>query len=208
MVDLSFIGKEGLIVQYDDIISMVGFNVARYLKTKNYDNEKLCEMSIEDILLSYINRPNEDPAIWLKEEFGIDFDIERYKDSAVAWQPNWVYFYKVFKAAYENNIKDLMIYSEKEIPMIQKYIETTFDVPIKYITGDIVQILKEHMNYTFMTSSPTNIRKCLTIDVPIAITIFDDFMYLADIVIENVADQLRENNKFVNFTGLVSSGLI
>ena len=35
MVDFSFIGKEGVIAQYEDIISMIGYNVARYFKSKN-----------------------------------------------------------------------------------------------------------------------------------------------------------------------------
>jgi hypothetical protein len=55
MVDFSFVGKEGIIIQYEDIISMVGFNVIRYLRAKNA-NEKAMGMSLEDILLSYINR--------------------------------------------------------------------------------------------------------------------------------------------------------
>lgn len=207
MIDLSFIGKEGVIAQWDDIISMVGFNVARYLKSKNYKNDKLSKMSSEDILLSYINRPKEDPAIWLKEEFDIDFNIDMFKDSMITWQPNWIYFYKVFKSANENGVKHLCVYSEKHIPMIEKYIPT-FNVPVEYVHGDISKILSERPNYTFMTASPSNVKKCLDLKVPIAITIFDDFMPLAEIVADNIADKLRENNKFVNFTGVISSGLI
>jgi hypothetical protein len=59
-----------------------------------------------------------------------------------------------------------------------------------------------------MTASPSSLRKCLETEVPIAITIFDDYMCLADIVIDNIGDKLRKTNKFVNFTGLVSAGLI
>ena len=67
MVDISFVGKEGIIIQYEDIISMVGFNVIRYLRSKKA-NEKAMGMSVEDILLSYINREKESPEFWLKEE--------------------------------------------------------------------------------------------------------------------------------------------
>ena len=118
MVDFSFIGREGLIIQWDDVIAMIGYNVARYLKSKGYKNDKLCEMSNEDILLSYINRPNEDPAIWLKENFDIEFDLSRYKDSIVTWQPNWAYPYRIIKAANDNKLQNLCIYYEKDIPII------------------------------------------------------------------------------------------
>lgn len=207
MFDLSFIGKEGVIAQWDDIIAMIGFNVARYLKSKGYKNNKLSKMSNEDILLSYINRPNEDPAIWLKEEFDIDFRVEDYKDSMITWQPNWVYFYKVFKASYDNGVKNLYVYTDKHIPIVEQYI-TTFDVPIKYLHGDIIKILDEHPNYTFMTASSENLKKCLEVKAPLAIVIFDDFMHLADVVVDGIGDKLREHDKFVNFTGLVSAGLI
>lgn len=207
MVDFSFIGREGLIIQWDDVIAMIGYNVARYLKSKGYKNDKLCEMSNEDILLSYINRPNEDPAIWLKENFDIEFDLNRYKDSIVTWQPNWAYPYRIIKAANDNKLQNLCIYYEKDIPIIRRYVET-FDAPVEYLSGDISKILSEKVNYTFITASPTNIRKCLDLEVPLAITIVDDFMPIADIVIEDVATKLREKNKFVNFTGIVSAGLI
>lgn len=207
MVDFSFIGKAGVIAQYEDIISMVGYNVARYLKSKDYDNEKLCKMSNKDILLSYINRPNENPSVWLKEEFDIDFVVDKYKNSFATWQPNWQYYYKITKAAYDNGIKQLYVYTEPHIPIIEEIIKT-FQVPVKYIYGDLKKILSEHPNYTFMTASPSSLRKCLETEVPIAVTIFDDYMCLADIVIDNIGDKLRKTNKFVNFTGLVSAGLI
>lgn len=207
MVDFSFIGKEGVIAQYEDIISMIGYNVARYFKSKNFKNDKLCEMSTKDILLSYINRPDEDPSIWLKSMFDIEFNVELYKNSAVVWQPNWMYFYKVAKAAYDNGIKKIYVHTDKHVPMIENYI-TTFDVPVKYLTGDIKMVLQEHVNYTYLTTSPTNIKKCLEINTPIAITIFDDYMYLADIVASDTAEKLRKTDKFVSFSGLVSAGLI
>ena len=63
MVDLSSMGKAGMIIQYEDIISMIGFNVARYFRSKGV-SKKLDNMSIQDVLLSYINRNDEDYSIW------------------------------------------------------------------------------------------------------------------------------------------------
>ena len=85
---------------------------------------------------------------------------------------------------------------------------TVDDAVSKYLTGDIKMVLQEHVNYTYLTSSPTNIKKCLEINTPIAITIFDDYMYLADIVASDTAEKLRKTDKFVSFSGLVSAGLI
>ncbi len=104
MVDFSFVGKEGIIIQYEDIVSMIGFNVIRYLRIKKA-NEKAMGMSLEDILLSYINRENEYPEIWLKNEFDVDFRVKDYLNSINAFQPNWLYSYKLFDAAYKNGAK-------------------------------------------------------------------------------------------------------
>ena len=104
MLDFSFVGKEGLIIQYEDVISLIGFNVIRYLRAKNA-NEKAMGMSVEDILLSYINREKESPDIWLKDEFGVEFKVEDYLDSMNTFQPNWLYSYRVFDAAYKNGSK-------------------------------------------------------------------------------------------------------
>ena len=49
MLDLTDIGKAGLIIQYEDIISMIGFNVARYFKDKGI-SEKLDSTPINDVL--------------------------------------------------------------------------------------------------------------------------------------------------------------
>ena len=87
MIDFSFIGKEGLIIQYEDIISLMGFNVACYLREQKAF-EKINKMSTADILLSYINRSTEDISSWLKKEFDIDFDIKNYIDSFAMLRPN------------------------------------------------------------------------------------------------------------------------
>ena len=74
MIDFRDIGKNGLIIQYEDIISMIGFNVARYFRSKGISN-KLDSMSVKDVLLSYINRDDENYAVWLKKEFDIDISL-------------------------------------------------------------------------------------------------------------------------------------
>ena len=206
MVDFSFIGKEGVIAQYEDIISMIGFNVIRYLRAKNA-NEKAMRMSIPDILLSYINREKENPEIWLKDEFGVDFKVEDYLDSINAFQPNWLYSYKVFDAAYKNGVKKLMIYSGYDIPIIKKII-TTYTVPVEFVTGDIVPILEKNKNITLATASTQTLNRCLETDVPAAITIVDDFLHLAPAVIGKIGDKLQEKNKYVCYTGITSGGVI
>lgn len=206
MVDFSFVGKEGIIIQYEDIISMVGFNVIRYLRAKN-TNEKAMRMSLEDILLSYINRENEAPEIWLKDEFGLDFKVEDYLDSINAFQPNWLYSYKLFDAAYKNGSKKLMIYSIYDIPIIKKIL-TSYPAPIEFVTGDIKSVLEKNINATLITASTKTLNRCLETDVPVAITIVDDFLHLAPAVIGKIDESLRERNKYVCYTSIMSGGFI
>lgn len=206
MVDFSFVGKEGIIVQYEDIISMVGFNVIRYLRAKNA-NEKAIGMSLEDILLSYINREKESPEIWLKNEFGIDFKVEDYLNSINAFQPNWLYSYKLFDAAYKNGTKKLIVYSIYNIPII-KNILVSYPTPVEFATGDIKSVLEKNINATLMTASTETLNRCLETDVPAAITIVDDFLHLAPAVIGNIGDKLKEKNKYVCYTSIRSGGLI
>lgn len=206
MLDFSFVGREGLIIQYEDVISLIGFNVIRYLRTKNA-NEKAMGMSLEDILLSYINREKENPEIWLKDEFGVDFKVEDYLESINAFQPNWLYSYKVFDAAYKNGVRKLMIYSELETPIIKQIIPS-FQVPVEYVSGDIVPILKKHPNITLTTASSKTLKRCLETDVPAAITVVDDFLHLAPIVIDKIDEKLKERNKFVCYTSIRSGGFI
>ena len=206
MIDISCIGKDGLIIHYDDIISLIGFNLIRYLRTKEM-NKKAERMSLEDILLSYINRENEDPKIWLKEKFDVDFDIDEWKDSINIFQPNWLYSYKVFDAAYKNGMKKLMIYSENDIPIIKKIL-LSYNVPIEYVCGDIVEIMNKNPNATLLTSSSQILNKCLETEVPFAVTIVDDFLHLAPAVINNIGDKLKERNKYVCYTSIRNSGWI
>ena len=207
MIDFSFIGKEGIIIQYEDIISLIGFNVMKYVKSKNV-NDVANRMSINDILLSYINRDSEDISKWMKDTFDIDFDMKDYVESINTFQPNMLYSYKILSTAYKNGIKNLIIHSETYSPVIEKFIDT-YQIPIKYTHGDIVPVLKKSKNFTYVTSSPSNIEKCLKDDIPpIALTIVDDFMYVADIVINKVDEDLRKKDIYVGFTSILSAGMI
>ena len=206
MVDFSFIGKDGLIIQYEDIISLTGFNIIKYFRA-NKVNDKACKMSIQDILLSYINRPDYDVQKWLKNEFDIDCNIDDYMESINTLQPNMIYSYKVFDSAYKNGIKNLIIHSEKKSHVIERFIET-YQIPIKYTYGDIIPVLKDNKNSTYITSLPSNIYKCLDIQTPISLTIVDDFMYVADIIINKVDERLRERNVYVCYTSILSAGII
>ena len=206
MVDFSFIGKDGLIIQYEDIISLTGFNIIKYFRA-NKVNDKACKMSIQDILLSYINRPDYDVQKWLKNEFDIDCNVDDYMESINTLQPNMMYSYKIFDSAYKNGIKNLMIHSEKKSHVIERFIET-YQIPIKYTYGDIIPVLKDNKNSTYITSLPSNIYKCLDIQTPIALTIVDDFMYVADIIINKIDERLRKRNVYVCYTSILSAGII
>lgn len=206
MLDFSFVGKEGLIIQYEDVISLIGFNVIRYLRAKNA-NEKAMGMSVEDILLSYINREKESPDIWLKDEFGVEFKVEDYLDSMNTFQPNWLYSYRVFDAAYKNGSKNLKIYSAYDSPVIKKMLPS-FQVPVEFVAGDIVPVLEKNKNATLITASEQTLKRCLETDVPAAVVVVDDFLHLAPIVIDKIDDKLRGRNKYVSFTSIVSGGFI
>lgn len=207
MIDFSFVGKEGLIIQFEDIVSMIGFNIARYFKLKGV--ESLKDITLEDMVLKYVNREEEDYNKWVKELSGINVDISSYIDSVNAFYPSWLYAYKVFKAAYDNGLHKLMIHSNVQIPFIEKQIIPTFNNPdVKYVYGDIIPIINDNPNITYLTSLPTNIRKCLDVKVPFALTIVDDYMYTADVLLENIPDELKKHDVFVSYTGIFSSGFI
>ena len=207
MIDFSFVGKEGLIIQFEDIVSMVGFNIARYFKLKGV--ESLKDITLEDMILKYVNREEEDYNKWVKELSGINVDISSYIDSVNAFYPSWLYAYKVFKVAYDNGLHKLMIHSNVQIPFIEKQIIPTFNNPdVKYVYGDIIPIINDNPNITYLTSLPTNIRKCLDVKVPFALTIVDDYMYTADVLLENIPDELKKHDVFVSYTGIFSSVFI
>ena len=90
MIDFSSFGKEGLIIQYEDTISMVGFNIVNYMRDKKA-TDKIARMTVNEILVSYLNRETEDVGTWLKEEYGIDCNLKDYLDSFVMFRPNLLY---------------------------------------------------------------------------------------------------------------------
>lgn len=208
MIDFSDVGKEGLIIQYEEIVAMTGYNVAKYVKSKHI-NEKLDAMSNEDIALSYINRTDENPEIWLKKEFDIDCHMDEYLESFHVFQPSWLYSYRMFDAALKEGIKTLILHSNQYSPAIEKFLQSYQMPEVKYTSGDIIPVLESHPNCTFTTSSISNIKKCLSTDVPINVVICDDFMYVGQIIQEEIDKKLRnKGNKYVCFTGILSSGFI
>lgn len=208
MIDFSLVGKEGLIIQFEDIVSMIGFNIARYLKLKDAC-DAFKDKSLQDLILDYVNREIEDYDEWLSKIFNINISIDSYIDSVNAFQPSWLYAYKVFKAAADNGINQLYIFSNREIPFIKNHLLPTFNnKSVKYVFGDIVPILNEHPNSTYLTSSPSNIRKCLDVKVPFALTIVDDFMYTASIFEDKLPEQLTDKNIFIRYTGIFNSGFM
>lgn len=207
MIDLSFIGKDGLIIQYEDVVSAIGFNIISYMINKNKCTEAMKRMSLEDILLSYLNRETYDINSWIKKEFSIDFNYMDAKDSVQMVVPNFIYPYKIIQEARKQNISELYLYSDTYLPGIEKMLKS-FETPsLKYIHGDLIPILSDKPNITYITSSPSNIEKCLEIETPFVLTIVDDFIYVKSIIERKIDDKLRKSGKFVFYTGILSGGI-
>jgi hypothetical protein len=207
MIDLSFIGKDGLIIQYEDVVSAIGFNIISYMINKNKCTEAMKRMSLEDILLSYLNRETYDINSWIKKEFSIDFNYMDAKDSVQMVVPNFIYPYKIIQEARKQNISELYLYSDEYLPGIEKMLKS-FETPaLKYIHGDLIPILSDKPNITYITSSPSNIEKCLEIKTPFVLTIVDDFIYVKSIIERKLDDKLRKSGKFVFYTGILSGGI-
>ena len=206
MIDMSFIGKNGLIVQYEDIISLWGYNVLLQLKSM----KMVQGMSDEDILLDYFNREIENPFDYIKSKYHIEFPIDSMYKSQKALRPNLLYTFKLFNAAYQNGIKDLFVFSNKYSKIIQLYIQNEIpDVPINYVHGDVLPVIRQHPNCTFLTSDTSVVKRIHDNEVPpFALTIVDTFMYVGPIVNEDYINSLREKGVFVGFTGILSAGLI
>lgn len=207
MIDLSFIGKEGLVLEYEDIISMLGINITNYLFKKD-TTMNVRMSSSEDILNSYINREEYNVSKWLRENFDIDMNLKEYMNSPAVLKPNVLYAYKLIPNAFLNGIKNLYIYSQYDSNIIRRNIETTFDVPVNYVYGDIINVLKDKVNYTYLTCNPDNVRRCLELDIPIAISICDDYMYMSPVVKEHVDEELRKQGKFVSYTSVLNAGIV
>ena len=208
MLDLSDIGKAGLIIQYEDIIGMIGYNVAKYFKGKGV-SKKLDSTSIQDVLLSYINRKDMDYSIWIKDEYGIIVNPNDLLTSLLTMQPNLMYSYKVFSKAHEENINSLYIYSNMYSPIIEEATKSYGFDGIQYIHGDIIGFLKTHPNYTYLTSDVNNIKKCVDLDSPVCLVVCDDYMYTSDIFIQKIDKSLSDKpNIILRFTGVKSAGII
>ena len=122
MVDFRFLGREGLMIEYTDIVSLVGYNIINYLKSKRISNEKIMGMSDEDILLSYLNRSDFDISKWIKDTFDLECNVSDYIESEIAYAPNNLYAYKMFTQSNKEKIKNLMIYSDTYSKVIEKYV--------------------------------------------------------------------------------------
>lgn len=207
MIDLTFIGKAGLVIEYDDIVSLTGMNIVNYLmeKDKSITLKDKRMSSFEDILMSYIDREDKDFSIWIKQLIGLDVKREHFMNSFRAFKPNLFYAYKLIPNAYKNGIKDLYIYNQYESDVIREYIKS-FDVPVGYVYGDIREVMKDRVNYTYITCDPDNVRRCRDIDTPFAMTICDDYMSMAPIVRDHVDEELRRLNKFVSYTSILNAG--
>jgi hypothetical protein len=208
MLDLSDIGKAGLIIQYEDIIGMIGYNVAKYFKGKGV-SKKLDSTSIQDVLLSYINRKDMDYSIWLIDEYGITVNPNALLTSLLTMQPNLMYSYKVFSKAHEENINSLYIYSNMYSPIIEEATKSYGFDGIQYIHCDIIGFLKTHPNYTYLTSDVNNIKKCVDLDSPVCLVVCDDYMYTSDIFVQKIDKSLSDKpNIILRFTGVKSAGII
>lgn len=206
MIDLTFIGKAGLVIEYDDIVSLTGMNIVNYLMEKDKSLKVDDGMSsFEDILASYINRTDKDFSIWIKQLIGLDVKKENFINSYRAFKPNLFYAYKLIPNAYKNGIKDLYIYSQYESDVIKEYLKS-FEVPVGYVYGDIREVMKDKVNYTYITCDPENVRRCRDIDTPFAVTICDDYMSMAPIVKDHVDEDLRNKGKFVSYTSILNAG--
>lgn len=208
MVDLSDIGKAGMVIQYEDIVSMIGFNVAKYFYKKGA-YEKLDSMSIEDVLLSYINREDEDYSKWLNKEFGIQVKPREMLTSFLTMQPNLLYSYKVFSSSHLENINSLYIYSDMYSPIAEQAAESYGFKGVQYIHGNIIEFLNEHPNFTYLTSSVDNIKRCVDVEAPICLVVCDDYLYTSEIFRSKVDQTLKDKpNVILRFTGVISAGII
>lgn len=206
MIDMSFIGKDGFIIQYEDIISLWGYNVLLQLR----DTKLIGESDSDSLLLDYFNREIENPFDYILEKYHINFPIDTVYKSKKALRPNLLYAFKILSAAHRNGIKNLLVYSNKESQIIRDYIVNEIpDVPITYVHGDVIPVIKQHPNCTFLTSNTDVIKRLQTESVPpFALTIVDTFMYVAPVVKEEFINSLREKGIFVGFTNILSAGLI
>lgn len=209
MIDLREIGNAGLVLQYEDIISMIGFNVAKQFKS-NHLSEKLDNMTIQEVLSSYLDREDEDYTVWFKKEFGFDVDKNELNSSFLSMQPNLLYAYKVFPAAHIERRDNLFIYSDIYSPIAEESLRTYGCKEVKYIYSDLEKFIKEHPNMTFLTSSIKSINRVKDLNVPLCLVICDDYRYTIDYLMTNKLDKeiSQKENIFLRYTSVVSAGVL
>lgn len=212
MLDLSFIGKEGIICSYEEIVAMVGYNVAdQYRKNKIISSD----VSDQQLISNYINRKTYNFSEYL-QKLGIDkkdadyiSQEEVYYSSAYALRPTNKFIYKIFEAAKMESIPYLAIYSKQYSPHIEKYIKGSFPFSVDYVHGDIIPIIKNHINSTIVTSDLNIINKCTTIEEPTVLTICDDFLYLSQMFSDGTEGKLHDkDNIFLGYISCITAGFI
>lgn len=210
MVDLSFIGKEGIICSYEEIVAMVGYNVA-----DQYRKNKIIDVSDQQLISDYINRKEYNFSEYLqkqgipKEDADYISQEEVFYESAYALKPTNKFIYKIFDAAKIQSIPYLAIYSRQYSSHIEKYIKGSFPFKVEYVYGDIDPIIKEHVNSTIVTSDLNIINKCATIEEPIVLTVCDDFLYLSQMFQDGTEGKIqKKDNVFLGYISCITAGFI
>ena len=202
MIDFSDIGSRAFVIQYEDLISLIGLNTVSYILSKQDQNTS------DDMILAYLNRENYDMSRFVKEHTHVDFSLENMMQSKLACVPNLAYAFKMMSAAHQHGIRDLYIHSNLYSPIIENFVKQ-LEIPTNYVHGDIIPVLRNLPNCTYTTSDPNNIRTCLNVNVPFALTIVDDFQYVGPIVTdENLLKELEKKNVYVQYTGVISAGVL
>lgn len=210
MLDLSFIGKEGIICSYEEIVAMVGYNVA-----DQYRKNKIIDVSDQQLISDYINRKEYNFSEYLqkqgipKEDADYISQEEVFYESAYALKPTNKFIYKIFDAAKIQSIPYLAIYSRQYSSHIEKYIKGSFPFKVEYVYGDIDPIIKEHVNSTIVTSDLNIINKCATIEEPIVLTVCDDFLYLSQMFQDGTEGKIqKKDNVFLGYISCITAGFI
>ena len=210
MLDLSFIGKEGIICSYEEIVAMVGYNVA-----DQYRKNKIIDVSDQQLISDDINRKEYNFSEYLqkqgipKEDADYISQEEVFYESAYALKPTNKFIYKIFDAAKIQSIPYLAIYSRQYSSHIEKYIKGSFPFKVEYVYGDIDPIIKEHVNSTIVTSDLNIINKCATIEEPIVLTVCDDFLYLSQMFQNGTEGKIqKKDNVFLGYISCITAGFI
>lgn len=210
MLDLSFIGKEGIICSYEEIVAMVGYNVA-----DQYRKNKIIDVSDQQLISDYVNRKEYNFSEYLqkqgipKEDADYISQEEVFYESAYALKPTNKFIYKIFDAAKIQSIPYLAIYSRQYSSHIEKYIKGSFPFKVEYVYGDIDPIIKEHVNSTIVTSDLNIINKCTTIEEPIVLTVCDDFLYLSQMFQDGTEGKIqKKDNVFLGYISCITAGFI